>query len=51
MKAHEIVKHTMQPLEQIALATGFASARTLSRAFKRHYGCTPHEMRRSQHEA
>ncbi len=51
MKAHELVKHTMQSLEQIAQATGFASARTLSRAFKRHYGCTPHEMRRSQHEA
>jgi AraC-like DNA-binding protein len=51
MKAHELVKHTTQPLERIAQATGFASARTLSRAFKRHYGCTPHEMRRSHHEA
>jgi AraC-like DNA-binding protein len=50
MKAHELVKHTMQPLEQIAQATGFASARTLSRAFKRHYGFTPHEMRRSHLE-
>ena len=51
MKAHELVKHTMQSLERIAQATGFSSARTLSRAFKRHYGCTPHEMRRLQHEA
>lgn len=51
MKAHEFVKHTVQPLEQIAQATGFASARTLSRAFKRNYGCTPHELRRSHHAA
>jgi AraC-like DNA-binding protein len=51
MKAHELVKHTMQPLEQIAQATGFSSARTLSRAFKRHYGVTPHDMRRSHREA
>ncbi|MGD8958085.1 MAG: AraC family transcriptional regulator [Chromatiaceae bacterium] len=50
MKAHELIKHTMQPLEQIAHATGFTSARTLSRAFKRHYGCTPRELRQSQHD-
>ena len=50
MKAHELVKHTIQPLEQIAQTTGFASARTLSRAFKRHYGFTPHEMRQSHLE-
>jgi AraC-like DNA-binding protein len=51
MKAHELVKHTMQSLERIAQATGFSSARTLSRAFKRHYGLTPHEMRQSHLEA
>jgi AraC-like DNA-binding protein len=50
MKAHELVKHTMQSLERIAQATGFSSARTLSRAFKRHYGFTPHEMRQSHLE-
>ncbi|MGB5497138.1 MAG: AraC family transcriptional regulator [Sedimenticolaceae bacterium] len=51
MKAHELIKHTTQPLEQIAQVTGFASARTLGRSFKRHYGCTPHELRRSTHAA
>ena len=50
MKAHKLIKHTMQSLEQIAYATGFASARTLSRTFKRHYGCAPHELRRSKRE-
>ena len=50
MKAHSLVKHSATPFEQIADATGFSSARTLSRAFHRHFGCTPNELRRSQHE-
>ena len=33
---------------QIAEATGFASARTLSRTYKRHYGRTPAETRRGK---
>ena len=48
MKAHNLVKYSATAFEQIADATGFASARTLSRAFQRRYGCTPSEMRRSQ---
>ena len=50
MKAHNLVKYSVTPLEQIADATGFASARTLSRAFQRHYECTPSELRRSKNE-
>jgi AraC-like DNA-binding protein len=50
MKAHSLVKYTATPFEHIADATGFASARTLSRAFQRHYDCTPNELRRSQNE-
>ena len=50
MKAHKL-KHTTLPLKQVAHSTGFASARTLTRTFKRRYGCTPTELRRSQHEA
>ena len=46
MKAHSLVKYSATPFEQIADATGFASARTLSRAFQRHFGCTPTELRR-----
>ena len=49
MKAHSLVKYSATPFEHIADATGFASARTLSRAFQRHYGCTPNELRQSQH--
>ena len=47
MKAHSLIKHSATPFEQIADATGFASARTLSRAFQRRYGCTPNELRRT----
>lgn len=50
MKAHSLIKYSATPFEQIADATGFASARTLSRAFQRHHGCTPNELRRSQRE-
>jgi AraC-like DNA-binding protein len=50
MKAHNMVKYSATQFEHIADATGFASARTLSRAFQRHYGCTPSELRRSTSE-
>ena len=50
MKAHSLVRYSATPFEQIADSTGFASARTLSRAFQRRYGCTPNELRRSQRE-
>ena len=50
MKAHSLVKYSATPFEQIADATGFASARTLSRAFQRQFSCTPNELRRSQNE-
>jgi len=48
MKAHSLVKYSSTSFEMIADATGFASARTLSRAFQRRYDCTPSELRRSQ---
>jgi AraC-like DNA-binding protein len=46
MKAYNLIKYSTTSLEQIADATGFASARTLSRTFQRHYDCTPTELRR-----
>ncbi len=46
MKAYNLVKYTATSLEVVAGSTGFASARTLARTFKRHYGCTPLELRR-----
>ena len=48
MKAHKLIVSSLASLEQIASTTGFASARTLTRAFKREYGCTPNELRRAQ---
>jgi AraC-like DNA-binding protein len=50
MKAHSLIKHSVTPFDQVADATGFASAQTLSRAFRRHFDCTPSELRRSQDE-
>ena len=47
MKAYGAIKHTTAPLEEIATSVGFASTRTLARAFERHYGFTPSELRRS----
>lgn len=46
MKAHNLVRFSTTPFEQIAASTGFASARTLSRAFQRQYGSTPAQLRR-----
>ncbi len=51
MKAHNLIKYSATPFELIADATGFASARTLTRAFQRRYGCTPNELRRSTSES
>lgn len=48
MKAHSLVRHSSMSFEQISEATGYSSARSLSRIFKKHYGCTPNELRRSQ---
>lgn len=47
MKAYNLVKYTSTPLEQIADSLGFASARTLTRSFRRHYNCTPSVLRKS----
>ena len=47
MKAYNLIKYTSAPLEQIAESVGFASARTLGRAFQRQYNSTPNELRRS----
>lgn len=47
MKAYNAIKNSSAPLEQIAESMGYASARTLARAFERQYGCTPSEMRRA----
>jgi AraC-like DNA-binding protein len=44
-KAVHLLKCSSASLEQIAEMVGFASARTLSRAFKRELGLTPREMR------
>lgn len=46
-KAFNLVKYTSMSLEQVADAVGFATARTMSRAFQRHYEFTPSELRQS----
>lgn len=44
-KAYSLVKHSTATLEQIAESVGFSSARTLNKAFRRHYGRTPSKLR------
>ncbi|MGY8814492.1 MAG: AraC family transcriptional regulator [Gammaproteobacteria bacterium] len=48
MKAYNLIKDTIIPLEKIAETTGFASARTLNKTFQQHYGCTPRKLRQLQ---
>jgi len=45
-KAFHLLKQSNNTVEQIAEATGFSTARTLTKAFQRHYGMTPSEFRR-----
>jgi AraC-like DNA-binding protein len=45
MKAYNLIKYSNSNLEQVAEHVGFASARTLSKAFQRQYACTPSELR------
>ncbi|MFT5676755.1 MAG: AraC-like DNA-binding protein [Paraglaciecola sp.] len=47
MKAYNLIKYSNANLEQVAEQVGFASARTLSKAFQRQYACTPSELRNS----
>lgn len=48
MKAFEQVKNSGASLARIADSVGFASAQTLSKTFKKQYGCTPNELRQKQ---
>lgn len=45
IKAHHLIQHTDKDLEHIAEMVGFGSARTLNKAFQRHYKYTPSELR------
>jgi AraC-like DNA-binding protein len=47
MKAYNLIKYSNANLEHIAEQVGFASARTLSKAFQRQYTITPNELRGS----
>lgn len=47
IKAHNLIKHTETDLEHIAEIVGFGSARTLNKAFQRHYNYTPNKLRKS----
>ncbi len=39
---------TNRPVLDIALGSGFASSSTFTRAFRRHFGVTPSQLRRQQ---
>jgi AraC-like DNA-binding protein len=46
MKAHHLLKYSSSTVDGIAEQVGFTSAHTLNKAFQRHYGFTPSELRR-----
>jgi AraC-like DNA-binding protein len=48
-KARSLISYSTRSLDNIADVTGFASARTLGRAYLRRYGCTPAKTRQSIH--
>jgi AraC-like DNA-binding protein len=45
MRAYNLIKYSNANLEHVAEQVGFASARTLSKAFHREYAVTPTELR------
>jgi AraC-like DNA-binding protein len=47
IKAHNLIKNSNKTLEQISEDVGFSSARTLSKAFKKTYGKTPSQLRKT----
>jgi AraC-like DNA-binding protein len=46
IRAHHLLNYSSNSIEQIAEIVGFSTARTLNKAFLRHYGYTPSELRR-----
>ena len=47
MKSHHLLKYSSYSVEYIAELVGFSTARTLNKAFQRHYSYTPSELRKS----
>ena len=45
MKAYALIKHSTISTEGVAEQVGFSTARTLSKAFQRKFGCTPSVLR------
>lgn len=50
-KAYNLLKQSSYSLEQIAEDVGFSTARTLTRAFQRHFDLTPSELRKKGHSS
>lgn len=48
-KSAYLLKHSAQNILSIALSTGFSSDTNFSKAFKKYYGCLPHEYRQQTH--
>lgn len=44
--AYRLLLETRHPVTQVALACGFASASSFTRAFRHHHGMTPSQLRR-----
>ena len=46
IKAYHLLKYSSQSLDEVAERVGFSTARTLSKAFHRHFGYRPSDLRR-----
>lgn len=51
IKARSLVKYSNHKMGEIAEMVGFASSRTLGKAFKRQFGCTAYELKNSHKES
>ncbi|WP_447956041.1 GlxA family transcriptional regulator [Vreelandella sp. EE7] len=48
-RAHQLLRETRRSVIDIALACGFTSASSFSRAFRQRFGCSPRAVRREAH--
>lgn len=51
LHAARMLKEADRPVADVALSAGFESESSFSKAFKRHYGKTPGQFRRTEQEA
>lgn len=49
-RAHYMIQHTALPLKSISVMNGFNNYPNFSKSFKKHFGCSPYEVHRTEHD-